>query len=316
MLNGHRRFVQERYISVEEFQRLVENFAGDQTVARRKLIEHIRKEFRRRGIEMSCATIEERFRSNPSVRTIPRCVKQIFEDLGQEYRTGLIPIEKMVGEREPEQWLEQTREKLDFRSHSSMHKAIAEATDLTYDCIHKALSGSEKAKRIQRQIKICLEDWLEAVERGEDLEVDDDYRGIPVEQVAALMPGMLEAFDSKEAVYRAISDRTGLRPGSIRRYFQSDGRLKFAPLSVYRAALRLGGDPAQDVDSRNEEPAVEDAEPIQQESISDLSARLERISKRRDAEAERNLRKRFKSLRLALIKKLASRRASAVACCG
>jgi hypothetical protein len=308
MLDGHRGMVKPLHISVEEFRGLLDEFAGEQTVARRKLILHMQEQFRKRGIEMSCDTIEERFRAEPSVRTIPHCTRLILRDLGDEFRTGLIPIERLVGDEDPDRWLARAEEKLKFRSQSAMHQAIAEATGLTYDCIHKALSGARKAKRIQKEIKGCLDGWLATAERGEDIPAREDHRGMPVEQVRALLPGLIAAFQTKESVYRAISERTGVRPGSVRRYFQNDGRLKFAPLSVHRVAQELSCAPPQELPAAQPPPA---------RRIERLTS-VARIACRTRLALEQWLRhngdpdlhRRFKEMRLALIMKLDERRHS------
>jgi len=160
LLDGHRAFVQRRYIGVEEFQRLLREFAGDQTVARKKLISHLREEFRRRGIDMSCDTIEERFRARPTVRSMPYCVKHILRNLGEEFRTGLIPIEKLVGNEEPDVWLERARKRLRFRSQSAMHKAIAAATGIRYDSVQsRTLTSATRGCRWRRSASFCRPCW-------------------------------------------------------------------------------------------------------------------------------------------------------------
>jgi hypothetical protein len=245
-LDGHRRMVRPRLLGVEQFQAMLRGYAGGQTLARQKLIGHLRDEMLKRGIDMSCQPIEERFRRDPAVRTIPYCVKQIFRSLGNEFHTGLVPIEQMVGDEDADEWLEAVRLKLSFRSQSAMHKAVARQTGLTYDCIHKALSGRRKAKRIQIEVNRCIAQWLRRAEAGEPLGVDEHYLGVCVVRMRELIPRLLPAFGTKEAVYRHLAQSTGLRTGSVRRYFQNDGQLKYAPLSVYRAARSLAErDPAE-----------------------------------------------------------------------
>ncbi len=62
---------------------------------------------------------------------------------------------------------------------------------------------------------------------------------MPVEWTCALLTQLEEAFQSKEEIYRVISEKTGIKAGSVRRYFQSNGQLKCAPLTVYRLARKL-----------------------------------------------------------------------------
>ena len=54
-----------------------------------------------------------------------------------------------------------------------------------------------------------------------------------------LLPALEERFGNKEAVYRRLARQTGIKPGSVRRYFQKGGQLKCAPLAVYRVAAEL-----------------------------------------------------------------------------
>ena len=315
LFDGHRGMVRPRFISVEAFQQLLSDFAGQQTIARRKLIRHMRREFHRRGIEMSPDTIEERFRPNPAVRTMPWCAKQVLRHAGDEFRTGLIPIEDLVGNEDPDRWLERAQHALQFRSQSAMHKAIAEATDLSYDCIHKALSGKDKAERIQAHIKQCLDRWLETAARGNEIGARDEYRGVPVEELCALLPALTGRFDTKEALYRAVAEQTGVRAGSVRRYFQNDGKLKFAPLSVYRVAKQLSGEPADGDHCTASVPRPADERrgnrqrPLRHDSISSLARRARRAlgewhRHRDDPQCE----DRFRQARLDLIARLDHRR--------
>jgi len=159
-------------------------------------------------------------------------------------RSVLMPIESLTGEEQPDLWLERTRRKLLFRSHSAMHKAIAEATGLKYDCVHKALGSKRKARRIQADIKRCLDGWLETAEKGGELDIDDSYRGVPLEDVQALLPALLRKFQTKEHLCSFMSRETGLRIGSVRRYFQTGGQLRYAPVTIYKWARRLAEDGA------------------------------------------------------------------------
>jgi hypothetical protein len=165
--------------------------------------------------------------------------------VGEEFLGGLIDLGDLVGERDPDQWLEEARLKLRFRSHSSLHKAVAEATSLKYDCVHKALSGRKKAKRIQAEIKYCLDQWLADAAAGREPEIADAHRGVPVEQMHGLLERLEQKFRTKEQIYRAIAGKTGLKTGSVRRYFQSNGQLKYAPLDVYDWAERLAQEDGQ-----------------------------------------------------------------------
>jgi hypothetical protein len=235
--SGHSRFLKRRYIDGAAFQRVLDSHPDPDSLALVKLVPYLRRQLGERGYALTNEEVRAFFEEQSS--RVPYCVKSIMQQVNGQFSKGLIPMEDMIGDSDPDEWLEAARCKLLFRSHSSMHKAIAECTSLKYDCVHKALSGSKKAKRIQAEIKYCLERWLKAREEGRRIDVDDDYRGVPVEWTCELLPKLEQMFDSKEEIYREISSRTGIKSGSVRRYFQSNGQLKHAPLVVYRLAKEL-----------------------------------------------------------------------------
>ena len=207
-----------------------------------KVVPHVCRELARRGFELPEEEIGRWFDGAEADCQVPSCLRRIVAGLGPEFRTGLMGLEEMVGDADPDQWLEAARVKLQFRSHSSMHKAIAEATSLKYDCVHKALSGRRKAKRIQAEIKYCLERWLREHDGGQEPSIPEDYRGVPVQRMYALMARLETKYPTKEDIYRLISERTGIKTGSVRRYFQSNGQLKYAPLAVFRCAESLAAE--------------------------------------------------------------------------
>jgi hypothetical protein len=291
---------------VEEFHLLLRDYARGQSIARTKLIEHLRAEFETRGIEMSFDAIEERFRSNTKVRSIPACVHEIFRGLGDGFRTGLVPIEEMVGDRDVQEWLDETRDTLRFRSDSAMHKALAEATGLKYDAVHKALSGKKKARRIQLSISETLHGWLSETEAGRDIDVAPEHRAAPAEALRRVLPDLLKRFRSKEAVYRQLSRSVGIKPGSVRRYFQSLGTVKSVPLPLYQAARRLAaGGPSREPRSYLENPRTRRVAFNLAEKAGTVLREWQKDHDNGDLEAE------FKDLRRALIRILKEQRASA-----
>jgi hypothetical protein len=92
---------------------------------------------------------------------------------------------------------------------------------------------------VQAEIKYCIDGWIEDLEAGRELDIDQNHRGVPVEEMHALMPKLERRFATKEGIYRLISRETGIKTGSVRRYFQSNGQLKYAPLAVFRCAEAL-----------------------------------------------------------------------------
>jgi len=250
LLNGHRKFLQPRSMSMAEFRRVLSERGDNGRLALVKLVPFVQGELEKRGYAMSEAEIGQLFDPACEERQVPACLKQILREVDEEFKGGLISLRDMVGEEDPDLWLDRVREKLQFRSHSAMHKAIADATSLKYDCVHKALSGRKKAKRIQAEIKYCLEKWIGEVEEGQEPSIPQDHRGVSVDQMHSLLTALERRFATKEKIYRQISANTGIKTGSVRRYFQSKGQLKYAPLAVYRCAVGLANGEATEVARR------------------------------------------------------------------
>jgi hypothetical protein len=156
--------------------------------------------------------------------------------------SDLVCIEQLTGGADLAEWLEEARRKLLFKSASAMQMAVAEATGLRYSTVHKCLTPATGARRIQGAIVRCLRGWLSDVVQGRSLHVDDRHRAVPVSEVLPLLPVLLDALGTKEAVYRGIGERTGVRPGTVRRYFQNHGTVRQAPIAVWRAARDLASE--------------------------------------------------------------------------
>ncbi len=241
LLNGHRQYLRLQYGDAAALAEPLEK--GDELgeLDVDALAECLQQELDKRGFGLDSEELKSLLREPKQGGRVPRCLVSLVRRIESRFRSGLVPLTDLVGDTDPDEWLENARETLLFRSHSAMHKAIAEATNLKYDCVHKALSGRKKAKRIQVAIRTCLRQWLQAAADGRDIDASDEHRAVPVEETQALVPALERLFDTKEEIYRAISKRTGIRTGSVRRYFQSNGQLKYAPLVVFRWAKRLAG---------------------------------------------------------------------------
>jgi hypothetical protein len=174
-----------------------------------------------------------------------------------------------------------------------MHRAVAKATGLKYDCVHKSLSGRKKAKRVRGEIKHCLCDWLRTVEAGGHIDVDEAYRGVPLDRMCRLLKELEGRYPTKEDVYRLIALRAGTTMSAARRYFQGDSNLKYAPLSVYLCTkdlvergedARRRGSYLEDVHTR--QAAWKLARKVNDEPFADGSARESRSSPaRRDRDS-------------------------------
>ncbi|MHC5035233.1 MAG: hypothetical protein ACYTFZ_09375, partial [Planctomycetota bacterium] len=298
LLGEHGRLVERPYGSSMQFREVLEARGDAGKLALVKLVPFLRQEAAKRGFVISNAEIRELFEPGLTERRIPRCLARVLSGVNGEFDTGLISMAEMVGDEDPDQWLEAVRQKLQFRSHSAMHKAIAEATTLKYDCVHKALSGRSKAKRIQAEIKYCIDQWLEDLAADREPEIDDDHRGVPVAQMHALMPQLERKFRTKEEIYRLISEKTGIKTGSVRRYFQDNGQLKYAPLSVYDWARKLAtenGDKHARHDSYLSDRLTRRAAQVLAQKAS------EALNRWRDSDEDPELEIEFKELRRALI---------------
>jgi hypothetical protein len=234
--NGHRGYLRSRFITVDEFRQMLQAREDGGRMSLVKVVPFLHAKFAERGYDESEGTIRSWFDSAPGDAPVPYCARAILRGVNGEFKSALIPIQDMVGDADPDEWLEGVRAALRFRSHSAMHKALAAATGLKYDCVHKALSGKKKAKRVRSELKHCLDIWIGSVKATGDAAIPDEYRGVPVQDMEALLPELRQRFATKEQMYAAIAGHTGMRSGSVRRYFQDSGQLKCAPLNVYRCA--------------------------------------------------------------------------------
>jgi len=304
LLNGHRQFLRPSYCPIDDFRRALEAREDGGDLALVKLVPFIRRELDRRGVAAGADRVRGWFTGKSRDEAVPACLKQIMSGVNGEFKTGLIALDEMTGGADADEWLEDVRQTLKFRSHSSMHKAIAQATSLKYDCVHKALSGRRKAQRIQAEIKYCLEMWLEDEQEGREPGIDEDLRGVPVSEMHGLLPELERKFRTKEDIYRVISERTGVKTGSVRRYFQSNGQLKYAPLAVYRCAAALTSEEAAPVrrtsylvDSRTRRIAERLAEKVN-----------EALTSWQDDDGDEDLEYTYRELRRALILTIKERR--------
>ena len=148
----------------------------------------------------------------------------------------LIPLSDLTGHTNPDEWLEWARRKLRFRSPRAMHRALADATGLDYGSLHEALNEPSRGTCIRPAVKHRLERWLEKVTWGDDIDVDDRYRAVPVEQLKRLLPRLNGKFRAGQELYRCTAE--DMAP--VRRYFRVNGELTYAPLSLDRPLYEAG----------------------------------------------------------------------------
>lgn len=226
----HKDFLAPGEIPVERFQELLAGYAKGQTIARGRLVKHLQEEARKRGVEMSRDAIEERMRSNTKVRTAPACFADIVAGLDESFLTGLIPVEELVGDAPPADWLEDCLRMLGLRSHNAMHKAVAQATGLNYEAVHKALTRPRPGQRIQISIKRTLDDWLEKAKRGERpvaayVPARRSSPGRPSEsaRLRRLLKRLLRSFPGPEALHEAAAQALGVSPAEVPDFMERKG---------------------------------------------------------------------------------------------
>ncbi len=306
----HGEIVRRPEISIEQFQGLLREYAQGQTLARKALIKHISKEFRKRGIEMSFDTIEERFRSNTTVKTMPACIVEIMKNLDGRFRTGLVPIEAMCGDSDPKDWLEERRRRYCFKSASAMHQALADATGLRYDSIHKALGSRSPARRIQKDIKDCFDAWEERFRKGEELGVSETYLGVPIEQVQHVLDRLRARYRGNGKLRALLSAELGVSASWAQRYLASKPRVKHMPMRYYRQLVKLAEGPLRPVGESylKDEQTRELAETICERANQALMM-AQRAAQAEEAKVDpEKALERYKKLRLRLIEVLKQRR--------
>lgn len=239
----HARLVRRQEISIEEFRHLLQQYAKGQTLARKALIAHIQKEFRKRDIQMSFDTIEERFRTTTTVKTMPACIAEILRTTDDRFRTGLIPIEEMCGSQNPKEWLEERRGRYSFKSASGMHQALAEKTGLRYDSIHKALGSKAPAKRIQKNIKECFDQWEALHQGGQGLGVSEEHQGIPIGEAQSVLERLRRHFGSNGRLRDALASALDVSPSWLQRYTATSPRVKYMPMRQYARLVELSRSP-------------------------------------------------------------------------
>jgi len=298
------QFLKRAEIDIKEFQALLKRYAKGQTIARGKLVRHLQTELKKRGEEMSLDAIEERFRANTKVRTVPACFADILRDLDVHFLTGLVPIEEMVGGAQPEAWLEDCRGKLGFRSHNAMHKALAEATSLNYEAIHKALTRPRPGRRIQSQIRDTLHGWLEAAGQGKELSVPDRYLGVAAEEVRKVLDELARFYPKRSRLYRDAATAMGVRSALLRRTHKAPEDRKTYPAEALRKLKEF---------AKTRKSAAGPASYLAKGGTRKLAARLsyranEALRKWQQDRENSALRGAYRSLRLQLIIAMKQRR--------
>jgi len=238
-VNGtHRPFLRAAEVPVEAFHKALDAYAAGQSLSRGRLVQHLQAELLRRGVHLSAASIEERLRRNTKVRTVPAALMEIVASLGAEFRSGLVPLATFTGAEDPAAWLEHCRQTLGFPSKNALHKALAAATGVNYETVHKALTRPQADRRVRVEIRDTLLDWLERVRNGQPLPVEPaaPRRTRPRADLRKLLRRLEACYDDPENLYADAARAVGLSPEAIRKVHREGGAAQIAP--EHLAALR------------------------------------------------------------------------------
>lgn len=239
-VNGkHADFLKPGEVPVERFHEALDAYTGDQTIARSKLVKHLRKALTERGIKMSGASIEERLRRNTKVRSVPPALIELIHNLDGSFRSGLVPIETMSVGKDPTEWLDRTLETLGFRSKNSLHKAVAEETGVNYETVHKALTNPDKGQRIRIEIRDCLHDWLKRVAAGETLPAAAESTTAPRRNkrkrgssIKKVLNKLEDAFGGAEKMYAEAARALSTDVDTVRRLHEDGAGASVSPENI------------------------------------------------------------------------------------
>ena len=225
-VNGkHESFLRSGETRVEAFHKALDDYAGDQTIARSKLVAHLHKVTKEQGARISAAGIEERLRRNTKVRTVPTVLLEAVKGLDDSFRSGLVPIESMSDGADPATWLDRTLNALGFRSKNAMHKALADETGVNYETVHKALTNPRAGQRIRVEIRECLKNWLGRAQRGEALPVVQTApaRRRTGTSVRSVLNQLEKLYDTPEKMYQDAARALSADVDAMRRMHEEGG---------------------------------------------------------------------------------------------
>ncbi len=238
----HAEFLKPAEVSIAEFHKALHQYAGEQSIARSKLVEYIRAELEKLGTAISSASVEERLRRNTKVRTVPAAMIDIVRKLDTTFKSGLIPIETMTAGQDPALWLENARVTLGFRSKNALHKALAHATTVNYETIHKALTNPHPGQRIRIEIRECLNQWFEKSKRGQMVPLQSsghDHGAAPI--VRPILGQLAPLYPCVNAMYREAARALSVSSSSVRKIYEGgpNGRVTQEGIAALRNLLEM-----------------------------------------------------------------------------
>ncbi len=294
------KLFQHRDVDASALRAALGNYSKGQNLARNRLVTHLHQLARKAGIRLSPSSIEERMRTATRAKSVPELLVRLVRELDGDFLSGLVPIESMTGKEEPSTWLEQAQDKLRIKSKNAMHTAVAEATSLRYDSVHKALTAPHRGRRIQKEIKDVLLNWLSKTGKGEELPINPRYRVVPCELMRSLKHQLISHYPSKGALVRAASEILGISSSCARRLLNGNGSARPVPMDAYAGLKKLLEAPPSDPARHRRGHSY-----LSDDGTRKVAERLSRCAKqalrRWQAMNDPRLHSEFKDLRLQLI---------------
>ena len=99
-----------------------------------------------------------------------------------------------------------------------MHKAIAKATGIKYDTVHKALTQPRPERRIRVEIKNCIEHWLERDARGLPPNVDLSLLAISSTAVQQILRELRFCYADPQAALAEAAQVSGTTRATLQKY--------------------------------------------------------------------------------------------------
>jgi hypothetical protein len=293
----HAHFLKSREVPIADFHAALKAYGGDQSIARGKLVEHVRGELEKRGISISPVSIEERLRRNTKVRSVPLAMLEIVRNLGPSFKSGLVPIETLTDGQDPTAWLESCREALGFRSKNAVHKALAQATGVNYETVHKALTNPCIGQRIRIELRDCLLQWLDKTKRGEALPVPrmPALQNGPAHVIRPLLKELAAFYPCVNAMCREAATTLNLCAASVRKIYEggSNGQATEEGITALRELL----------ETRKVRPPATSylRDRTVRRFAMRLSEKAEQVRRAWEEKKDESLRETFKRLRLKMI---------------
>ena len=159
-----------------------------------------------------------------------RSVQDGDRDLEQLLSSNLIPLDSFPDPTDCVQ-------KLNFKSLTALCWAVSEATGVEYGDISHYWDKNTRRKHGRIEVRDCLEDWLDAIKRGKEPNINPAYRGVKKETILSLVQFILESktYDKKTHLAGDVSDKTRIPMLRIRnRYFYQDSTTHIIPIEVYQ----------------------------------------------------------------------------------